>query len=61
MDYDDQRRLELALREWNLWWAGEPYDPGVPRDALVEVRRWLGHTEVLAICGIRRCGKSTIM
>ncbi len=57
----DRARLVEVLRRWNPWWDGAPYDTGIEREALAEVGAWLGHTQVLAICGMRRCGKTTLM
>jgi len=58
---DQQSLLYEALQRWNPWWAGANFDAGVPRSALEEVKLWLAQPQVLAICGMRRCGKSTLM
>ncbi len=59
----DPGRLLSALREWNPWWSGSPVlEPGlVDRDVFQQAAGWLGTVPVLAICGMRRAGKSTLM
>jgi uncharacterized protein len=63
---DRKRRIDEALREWNPWWdthKGAILDQRcrLGREALEDVIPWLGRIPVLAICGMRRCGKSTLM
>lgn len=53
--------LYEALKRWNPWWSGANFDAGIPRDAMDAVKPWLGQPQVLAICGMRQCGKSTLM
>jgi uncharacterized protein len=57
----DSDHLHEVLRRWNPWWDGAPFDSGIEREALADVCTWLGQTQVLAICGMRRCGKTTLM
>ena len=53
-------RLFQALSYWNLWGQGS-FETGIPRDAREVLLPWLDRPEVVAICGMRRCGKSTLM
>lgn len=52
-----------ALNFWNPWWRGEAeaLDRLVNRPSLLEVRPWFDRKEILAITGVRRCGKSSLM
>lgn len=62
MPEDRPQPLIDALQRWNPWWQSAPYDHGIERDALNDVMGlWLGQSMVLAICGMRRCGKTTLM
>lgn len=61
-DQDREQRALEAVRRWNPWWlTGAEFPCGVRRDALDSVRTWLGETEILAICGMRRVGKTVLM
>ncbi len=55
----DQRLWE-AIAYWNLWGDGS-FAPGVAREARERLLPWLDRPEVIALCGVRRCGKSTLM
>lgn len=55
-----QERLFRTLSFWNLWGQGA-FEVGIPRDAREELLPWLDRPEVVNICGVRRCGKSTLM
>ncbi len=52
-----------ALKEWNPWWAGEPFADleGKPRPAYRDLVDSTGIREVTIVIGVRRSGKSTIM
>lgn len=53
-------RLFQALAYWNVWGEGA-FVTGIPREARRALLPWLDRPEVVAICGMRRCGKSTLM
>ncbi len=53
-------QLFQALSYWNLWGRGS-FETGISRDAREVLLPWLDRPEVVAICGMRRCGKSTLM
>lgn len=53
-------RLFQALAYWNLWGEGA-FETGIPRESRSALLPWLERPEVIAICGMRRCGKSTLM
>lgn len=53
-------RLFRALSFWNVWGSGS-FKTGMPRAAAADLLPWLDRPEVVAICGMRRCGKSTLM
>lgn len=48
-------------RDTNPWWAGAPFESGVPRDGIEGATRWLGGDQALALIGMRRVGKSTLL
>jgi len=52
--------LFRTLSPWNLWGEGT-FATGIERDAREALVPWLERPEVVAICGMRRCGKSTLM
>ncbi len=53
-------RLFQALSFWNLWGEGA-FETGIARQTRKGLLPWLDRPEVIAICGMRRCGKSTLM
>lgn len=53
-------RLLEVLSYWNLWGKGA-FPTGIERDVKTELLPWLERPEVVAICGLRWCGKSTLM
>lgn len=56
--------MNEALEAWNPWWTERVVPPvllGRPRQATPALQADLDAPEVLAITGIRRCGKSTLM
>jgi hypothetical protein len=53
-------RLFDAISSWN-YWGREPIPAGTDRTILPSLAPWLQRPEVLAICGMRRCGKTTLM
>ena len=53
-------RLFQALSFWNLWGEGA-FETGIARRTREDLLPWLDRPEVIAICGMRRGGKSTLM
>lgn len=53
--------LESYLVEQNLHWIGRRYYAGVRRELLDDISRLLDMDHILAISGVRRCGKSFLM
>jgi hypothetical protein len=53
--------LESYLVEQNLHWMGRHYPTGVRRELLDDVIKLLDMDHILAISGVRRCGKSFLM
>jgi predicted AAA+ superfamily ATPase len=55
--------LRDALEFWNPWWGGDTKSLGnlVNRPSVDEVRPWFARKEILAITGVRRSGKSSLM
>ena len=52
-----------ALHFWNPWWRGDTacLDRLVDRPSHQDVRPWFERKEVLAISGVRRSGKTSLM
>jgi len=55
----DQTLLE-ALAPLNPW-GGRPFNAGFPRESRERLQPWLDRPETLALVGLRRSGKSTLM
>ena len=55
-----QSELLNAIARWN-WWGGRSLSTGIKRDEIDKATVWLHRPQAIAICGIRRCGKSTMM
>ena len=55
----DRTAIWETLDDWNDW--ASPSDTGTPREALAEIEPFLDERHVLAITGVRRAGKSTLM
>jgi len=52
---------EEILSDWNPWWSGPFSTEAIRRDICDELGRWLGRKEILALTGVRRGGKTTVM
>lgn len=50
-----------VLKNWNLWGGVNLAQATVPRLSLTEISRFLPDRQILALIGIRRAGKSTLM
>lgn len=51
-----------ALVFWNPWWGNEDWREGVyEREELSAVLPLFKRKEILSICGVRRCGKTTLL
>jgi len=56
----DRERIIETLLLWNFW--ERDIDTGIPRDAYLDlIRKYLETDEIVAVTGVRRCGKSTIL
>lgn len=54
--------LRIILSDWNFWDREVPSDfTGHPRDLTEKIRAIATGREVVAIIGVRRCGKTTIL
>ncbi|NOY58585.1 MAG: ATP-binding protein [Calditrichaeota bacterium] len=53
--------LEDYLYEQNLHWQGQQFDAGTERELLISLLPFMELDHILAISGIRRCGKSYLM
>jgi len=53
--------LESYLVEQNLHWIGQRYQTGVRRELLDDISQLIDTDHILAISGVRRCGKSFLM
>lgn len=52
-----ERQMEIVLQDQAKWFLRR--DPGIPRS--IDISRYLNHTHVVIISGVRRCGKSTLL
>jgi len=53
--------FEKAIVDQNPHWDGELYDSGVQRNVLETLEEYLDTRQIIAITGVRRCGKSTLL
>lgn len=53
--------FENVIVDQNQHWDGAPYDGGVPRSILEEIKKNFALPHILSIVGVRRCGKSTLI
>ncbi len=57
----EERHRRLLIRQ-NPWWRGEkPSLPQFERDLLGELLRYVDYPQILAVVGMRRVGKTTLM
>ena len=52
---------EEILIEWNPWWEKEFKINAVERELFNQIKPWIKRPEIIAITGIRRAGKTTLM
>jgi len=52
-----ERQIEIVIRDQAKWFARR--DPGIPRS--IEISKYLHHSHIVFISGVRRCGKSTLL
>ena len=53
--------FESVIVDQNTHWDGPLYSEGVPREALAKVKEYLDMPHIIALVGVRRCGKSTLV
>ena len=53
--------FENVIVDQNPHWNGAPYDGGVSRSILAEIKNNFALPYILSIVGVRRCGKSTLI
>ncbi len=53
--------FESVIVDQNTHWDGLLYGEGVPREALAKVKEYLDLPHVIALVGVRRSGKSTLV
>lgn len=52
--------FESVIVDQNPHWDGTLYPEGVPRSVLGKIREYLDLQHIIALVGVRRCGKSTL-
>src|SRR3989338_9915562 len=57
----NEERIIEVLERSNKWWRGTFELEFKPREVYAEVKRFLSKRQILALVGLRRTGKSTIM
>ncbi len=58
----DRGHIRLVLDDWNYWTRSLPASRvGRPRRLVEKILRIATGREVIAITGVRRCGKTTIL
>lgn len=59
-----QEELAAYLKEVNPWWSGKFPDSlaGIPRESYIsKMRRAMGYRNIVAVLGLRRAGKTTLL
>ena len=54
-------QLSEALSEQNPWWRGESLPPYKDRELLISLQKYLPRRQALALTGLRRAGKTTLL
>jgi uncharacterized protein len=53
--------FEKFIAEQNPHWRGVPLEVGYPREVTTELKKFMSARQIVALVGIRRCGKSTVL
>lgn len=53
--------MKEVLFEWNPWWSEEYSFRGINRDLLQDILPWIKRKEIIALLGVRRAGKTTLL
>ena len=53
--------MEKYLFDQNLHWQENSYNAGIQRELLSEIKPLIETDQIIAISGIRRCGKSFLL
>ncbi len=53
--------FEEVIVDQNPHWEGKTFDAGIPRQALRTIEEYMDARQIIAITGVRRCGKSTLL
>ena len=53
--------MDNYLYEQNLQWQEKSYNTGTQRELLIQILPLISTDQILAISGIRRCGKSFLL
>lgn len=57
----DEDKIIEALERANLWWKSEFKIEFKPRDIYTQIQKFIPKRQILALVGLRRTGKTTIM
>ncbi len=61
MNMNDERRIVEALEETNRWWKNTFTIEFKPREKYPEIQKFFKTKQILALTGLRRVGKTTIL
>ncbi len=53
--------MKEILWEWNPWWEKDYHFSGIPRDIASKIKEWIPRKEIVAVLGVRRSGKTTLL
>ena len=53
--------FEEVIVDQNPHWEDETLDTGIPRQDLKTIEEYMDARQIIAITGVRRCGKSTLL
>ena len=53
--------MKEILFEWNPWWDTPYYFQKIKRNLFTHIKKWIERKEIVAILGVRRSGKTTVL
>ncbi|MBU0756944.1 MAG: AAA family ATPase, partial [Nanoarchaeota archaeon] len=57
----DKQKIINALKETNIWWKSDFKPVYKDREIYSEIKKYLGEKQMIALTGLRRVGKTTLM
>ena len=60
---EKKERIKFFLKEINIWWKGESFKLKnySPRQVFLQIEKFFSLPQIIALVGLRRTGKTTLM